>query len=178
MSLYFRKKINLFLTSSQWFFETFFGHFQLIFYQNSSFFESLKKWHFSPTLMTFWAIIVTTHWVQQVFMLFLKIHDFHPYPSRRPSLIFFQYQHLLKMIHTHWWQSITVTNQPIISFGGGNSEIIFHNLPMNQSSSIVTYHDFWALGMPPKKIAVKETLVHSHLPPSPPSLNGTREMGT
>ena len=39
--------------------------------------------------MTFWAIIVTTQWVQQVFMLFLKIHDFQPYPSRRLCLIFF-----------------------------------------------------------------------------------------
>ena len=39
--------------------------------------------------MTFWAIIVTTQWVQQVFMLFLKICDFHPCPSRRLSLIFF-----------------------------------------------------------------------------------------
>ena len=29
-----------------------------------------------------------------------------------------------------------------------------------------------------KKIAEKETLVHSHLTPSLPSLNGTREMGT
>ena len=29
-----------------------------------------------------------------------------------------------------------------------------------------------------KKIAEKETLVHSHLPPSLPSLNGTRGMGT
>ena len=36
-----------------------------------------------------------------------------------------------------------------------------------------------ALGMPSKKkIAEKETLVNSHLPPSPPSLNGTRGMGT
>ena len=33
--------------------------------------------------------LVTTQWVQQVFMLFLKISDFHPYPSRRFSLIFF-----------------------------------------------------------------------------------------
>ena len=29
-----------------------------------------------------------------------------------------------------------------------------------------------------KKIAEKETLVYSHLTPSLPSLNGTREMGT
>ena len=29
-----------------------------------------------------------------------------------------------------------------------------------------------------KKIAKKETLVHSHLPPSLPSLNGTSRMGT
>ena len=32
--------------------------------------------------------------------------------------------------------------------------------------------------LPKKKIAEKETLVHSHLTPSLPSLNGTRGMGT
>ena len=34
------------------------------------------------------------------------------------------------------------------------------------------------LGMPSKKITEKETLVHSHLSPSPPSLNGTTGIGT
>ena len=42
----------------------------------------------------------------------------------------------------------------------------------------VPYH-FFKLGKhSKKKIAEKETLVHSHLPPSLPSLNGTRGMGT
>ena len=60
---------------------------QPIFYQNSRFFESLKKWCFSPTIMSFWAIIVTTQ-TPDFHVFFLKIYDFRPYPSRRLNLIY------------------------------------------------------------------------------------------
>ena len=47
----------------------------------------------------------------------------------------------------------------------------------SNSNTVLKQHNY--LGMhSKKKIAEKETLVHSHLTPSLPSLNGTREMGT
>ena len=65
------------------------------FYLSSKSKNNTRKWYFEYFIADYFPTlnkkdpVVTTQWVQQVFMLFLKISDFHPYPSRRFSLIFF-----------------------------------------------------------------------------------------
>ena len=51
--------------------------------------------------------------------------------------------------------------------------MIMYKWNTNDKTQIVSIRDAFK-----KKIAEKETLVHSHLTPSLLSLNGTREMGT
>ena len=65
-------------------------------------------------------------------------------------------------------------------YGETNMEVYKEDMTQKPNFSIhFLIKTFFNKGcLPKKKIAEKETLVHSHLPPSLPSLNGTRGMGT